>query len=389
MDILSVYKPEFWAQETLLQLWPRLTMANLAYRNFEPIIAEQGDTVNTRITDKFTAVPANPDAFASVKPTAQNVKITMDQWYEVVFEIGDKESSLTMKKVYDEYLPNASQAIAQVIETALMSRYVDLWGSIGTPGTAPSSVDKLCTNVKQRFDELQIPRDSRNVILSPAHENYFNQIFYQAFVSGSAAQQTTGELMNKFGMQYAGADLLPAQVAGTAAGAVAAKINGAVAAVTTATADPRNNFLVTFSALGNAKTLVAGDLLTIGTGTAAFPAVVVTGGTSSAGGDLAGVMISTDAMRYMSAGIADQTAVTILGSHNVSLAFHQQAFALVSRPLKAPEFPGANVYVAVMNGIGLRATLWYSPKDLRSYVRLDILFGTKTLDGRKGFRIIS
>lgn len=370
--ILDVYKPEFWAQETLLELFPRLTMANLVYRNFEPIVQEQGDTVNTRITDKFVTRTADPDNFASVKPTATNIQIIMDKWKEVTFEIGDKENSLTMKRVYDEFLPNSAQALAEDVETSLMRLTKDCNHRIGAPGTALSDIAKIGTNIKEKFDTLQIPRSGRHVILSPTDENYFNQIFWKANESGSTAQQVTGELQTKFGMRYFGADSLPGQTAGTATGDANMTCTGVAAAST-----------ILIAAGTDTQTFKIGDLLTIGAGLAPH---VVTADTAVVADGSATVSIEPP---VPAGGYAGGTAVLVTATHKNSLAFHEQAFALVSRPLKVPQFPGAQVATANYNGIGIRSTLWYNPEKLRQYVRLDLLYGVKTLDRRKAFRVVS
>lgn len=371
-DLLSVYKPEFWANETLLQLFPRLTMANLVHRDFEAVVQEQGDTVNTRIPDKFSARSANPDSFASTKPTATNVKITMDQWKEVTFEIGDKEASLTMKRIYDEFLPNAAQAIAEDVETALMAQYKKAYHRQGAPGTALNDIAKIGTNVKEKFDTLRIPRTGRNVVLGPSAENYFNQIFWKANESGSTTQQVTGELQTKFGQRYFGADLLPSHTAGTATGDANMTCTGVAAAST-----------ITIAAGTEGQTFKTGDLLEIG---AAKDPYVVTADAAVLADGSASVSISP---AVPAGGITAGTAVTVVATHSNSLAFHEQAFCLCSRPLRVPTAPGASVAVQNFNGIGLRAATWYEAKDMRQYVRLDLLYGVALLDGRKAFRLIS
>jgi hypothetical protein len=377
-DILDVYKPEFWAQETLLQLWPRLTMTGLVYRDFDNVVANSGDTVNTRITEKFAADDVNPDNFASQKPKARNVAVKMDKWKGITFEIGDKDDSMTIKRVYEEFLPNAGEAMAEDVETSLMGLYGDLYNRLGAPGTALNDVAKIGTDVRQKFNELMIPRTGRYVGLSAQADNYFNQVFYQAYVSGDASQQNTGELRDKFGQTYFYADMLPDHTAGTAAGAAAAKINAAVAY--SSTAHDAGQQAVVIKGITQGLTLVPGDLITI----KGNPHVIVTGATADAG-TLAPVTIAPE---VPASGYAVDDPVVITASHKNCLAFHSQCFALVSRPLRTPGFPGAAVSVMNYNGIGVRAAVWYSGKDKRSYVSLDMLYGVKTLDARKGFRII-
>jgi hypothetical protein len=370
--LIDVYNPEFWAQETLIQLFPRLAMANLVHRDFESVIAEKGDTVNTRTPDPMVAGTVNPDAFASQVPTATNVQVVMDQWKHVTFDIGDKEDSLSMKRVYEDFLPNAAQALALDIEDALMGLYVDVYNFTGSQGTPMNDVAKISTNLQEKFNTLQIPRDGRYVGLPPGAENYFNQIFYRADVSGSAAQQTTGELRQKFGVNYFGADRLPDHA--NADPWAAATIDGEHL--------PGATSLVLASA-GVSKTVAVGDLFTIDSGAAAGQYRAASATTTEADES---VTVTIDPPLR---GLCDGgEVVTPIAPHSNCLAFHKQAFALVSRPLAKPSFPGAAVSVANFNGVGLRASVWYEPKDKRSYVSLDVLYGVKTLDARKAFRAI-
>ena len=51
-------------------------------------------------------------------------------------------------------------------------------------------------------------------------------------------------------------------------------------------------------------------------------------------------------------------------------------------------FSQRRVVVNSAGVLGFHSSIFYEGKDLRAYVRLDLLFGTKVLDERKGFRII-
>src|SRR5690606_6857656 len=88
------------------------------------------------------------------------------------------------------------------------------------------------------------------------------------------------------------------------------------------------------------------------------------------------------------------TNVPSVGSPAVTknLAFHRNAFALVSRPLAtaAPgQTPGA-VQSTVFDedfGLAMRTTMSYDAKKLATLVTVDVLFGVKTLDADLAVRI--
>lgn len=416
-DMLDVYKPEFWAQETLLQLFPRLVMAGMVHRDFESAVANQGDTVNTRIPDPMVSEDVtNAAGFNVNTPHARNVQVKMNKWRHVAFSFGDKEASLLMKRVYDEFLPNAAEAIAKDIETSIMGLYADVPFYMGAPGTALDTVAKIGTDVRQKFNDLWLPTGtSRYVALSSGAENKFNQLFYQAYVSGDAGQQSDGELRRKFGQTYFYADLLPNHTAGTPAGVGGAgiklsadvsydpTIDAAQKPATQDSASPvawAQNFPIAGMTTG--AVVKKGDLVTVNGDPhvcAADSAPVAADGSvtlsltppvpnPNAPCPAPGTFGVNGAAAWVAGKYSANALVTVIASHSNCLAFNNQAFALVTRPLATPGFPGAAVSVMNYNGIAIRASVWYEPRAKTSYVDLDLLYGVKTLDGRKAFRII-
>lgn len=283
-NILNVFKPELWSSITLDALFPRMPLAGIVNRSFSAELANQGDTVHTRIPGTFTAADFDETNFVASDVNATDVPIVMNKHKHVTFSLSDKERSLSLPNLIEIYAVPAAEAIAQVVETELVEQIALLTASVGAAGVPNNTVALLCTDVKEKFDGMFIPRGDRYIALNGKDENYFNQLFYQAFVSGDASQQTTGELGTKFGMRYVGSDLL---------------------------------------------------------------------------------------------------------ATGLSAGFSKNAIALASRQLAVPTAPGAAVYTDQFNGIGMRASVWYNPEKMRTYVRLDLLFGTKLISQARGFKIVS
>jgi len=384
-DLINVYDPTFWAQESLLQLFPMLKLAGMVYREFDSQIAQQGDTVNTRLPNRFVATDVDPDNFLSVKPTADNVAVKLDTWKQVVFEIGDKEASLSMKDLTSEFIQPCAFALAEAVEDLIIGTHVAAYQVVGTAGTTPSTVATLGTDIKQAMDEAYIPENDRSVVLNSAATNKFNQVFFMDYVSGSPEQQTTGMLRPKFGMMYTDSNKLPRHVNGTAWQGTT-KIHGNQAAPTAVKlgALPGTSSII-LEGLTTTGTVLVGDLFTYGVNAATAdnkPQRAQTYTVVAATAAVAGVATVTVSPQLQQAAV-DQDIVTDIATHDVNLAFNKQAIALVSRPLKVPAAPGANVAVQNFNGIGLRSAVWYSPEKLRTYVRVDLLAGVKVLDPRK------
>jgi hypothetical protein len=80
----------------------------------------------------------------------------------------------------------------------------------------------------------------------------------------------------------------------------------------------------------------------------------------------------------LAADVANDAEVLLVGDAEENLAFHKNAFALVTRPLAAPQ-GAAKVEVLNWNGIAIRVVYDYD-MDLKSdVVSLDCLWGVKTL----------
>jgi hypothetical protein len=52
---LDAFMPEIWANESLSILTENMVISNLVHRDFEPLVADFGDVVNTRKPAAFAA----------------------------------------------------------------------------------------------------------------------------------------------------------------------------------------------------------------------------------------------------------------------------------------------------------------------------------------------
>ena len=84
--------------------------------------------------------------------------------------------------------------------------------------------------------------------------------------------------------------------------------------------------------------------------------------------------------------LADDTEVTLIGSHTANLAFHPMAFAFVTRPLTAPG--GVESYETHYNGVSLRVVRGYDMQHKREMLSMDVLYGFKTLYPELAVRVL-
>jgi len=127
------------AADALPVLVGNLVMGNLVNRDYEPVLAHAGNTVNVPIPP--TMVANNILEGASVAPQTPslgNAQIVLNQHVESTFQIPDVVKVLAVPDLLKVYLQPAVAAIAQRVETDLLNLYggFTINAPVGTAGTA-------------------------------------------------------------------------------------------------------------------------------------------------------------------------------------------------------------------------------------------------------------
>lgn len=166
-NALGPMDPEFWAMESLMALENNLVMANLVHRDFENIVAQKGDTVNTRQPQTFVA--NDMGAAVTVQDLAPtNVQIILNKWKEVTFVLGDKEQAFSVNSLVEEYIQPAMYTLADQIDNDLCALYTDLTTNVGTAGT--DLVADIVVDARKALNGQKAPIDRRNLVLSSKDE---------------------------------------------------------------------------------------------------------------------------------------------------------------------------------------------------------------------------
>src|SRR5215468_1844049 len=106
------------AADALPALVGNLVMGNLVNRDYEPVLAQAGDTVNIPISP--TLVANNLAEGGTVQPQNPNVG---NAHVEATFQIPDVTKVLAVPDLLQLYMRSAVVAIAQRIESDLLSLY--------------------------------------------------------------------------------------------------------------------------------------------------------------------------------------------------------------------------------------------------------------------------
>lgn len=437
---LSALVPAFWANESLAILEENMVVGNLVHRDFSPLVANFGDTVNTRRPGELTAKRKWTSDNVTVQDvSATNVQVKLNQHVHTSFLLKDGEVSLSMKELVSMYMAPAMLAQARFIDRVLLGQYPQfLVNAVGANGAfTGQAVKDTVIDTREKMSQNKAYMEGRNLIISTLTEGAMlkPEFFTSAEKVGDAGTALrTASLGEKFGFNFFTCQNTPSVVgafttrtfqinnaAGYAAGSTALTVDTGTGEITVGTwvsiggqpyqvtartgtapttaitigrglaASVADNAAITVYTPG-AVNLLAGYAagwykeIALDTFTGAFPKV---GQLISFGTDTTNryCVIDTDGSttvtldRPLEAAIADGEAANIGPVGDFNLAFHRNALTMVNRPLALPMAgAGANSTVVNYNGLSLRATIAYLAEKQGHLVTLDFLFGTKVLD---------
>jgi len=369
-NTLGVYNPIFYAQEALIALEKALGMAARVHLGYdeERRSFQRGETVNIRRPSTFTAQNA-PSAAQNV--TTGTVAITLDQWKEVKFALTDKELAFTGERIINDHIRPAAYALADNIDQALAGLYVKIPWYYDLHATG--EVADLTGPRKILFD-CKVPLvDIGNVhymMDGTLEQHMLNQAAFsqqQGAGDEGVTTQRRGSLGTKFGFECFSNQNVKTHTAGTFACAAPLVKTGWTAGDVAGTI---------YHASALTGTLTAGDSFVVAGNTQRYVVLAL----ATAGSN----EIAVTFYPALAADAAGDAAVTVRAdSHSANLAFHRNAFALVTAPLsEMGNELGARIATVQdpITGLSLRSRLYYIPDSSLVNVALDVLYGYTCLD---------
>ena len=126
------------AADALPALVGNLVMGNLVNRDYEPALAQAGDTVNVPIPPTLVANNiAEGGTVQTQNPNLGNAQIVLNTHAEATFQIPDVTKVLAVPDLLKVYMQPAVVAIAEKIESDLLNLYAGFTANtpVGTAGT--------------------------------------------------------------------------------------------------------------------------------------------------------------------------------------------------------------------------------------------------------------
>lgn len=323
----------------------------------------------------------------------QTTTITIDKHYHVSWDWSVVEKTLSIGEFREQYLKPAMSALANQIDYELAGLYIDIAQSTGTAGTTPAAWTAI-GDARQKLSEAACPSEDVSTVLNPAAfysmANVLGGKYSTDMVEESLRKVALGKVANT--IVYESQNIRTHTIGTTWAGTVV--VDGASQTGSTLHIDG-------FTGDG---TLKKGDVFTIsassavkavnpktGQSTGANRQFVLTADTTTSGNEgdfsIAPSIITSGAYQTVNAGPSDNATITVPTANEVAnLMFHKNAFAVVTVPLQVPDSAPFKAQESA-NGISITVTKAFDIDGFSEAIRLDVLFGVKTLDRNLACRI--
>lgn len=368
----TILTPSIIAREALMILTNNTVMSQLVYRDYSEEYVKVGDTITVRKPARFTLHDfiADNSQITVQNITEQAVPVQMNKHKDISFAITAKELTLTISDFAERFLKSVMVEFAQDIDATLCALYKDIPYYYGTAGSTPKVLTDI-TRTRKVLGKNKCPITPRSLVLDPDAQaelsalDIFNN--FDATVIANNPDALNASAVGKVqGFNTYMDQNIVAHTAGNLAGA--ATLTLGAAGTTGALASG-----------GNATTIKQGDVFTIAN----------TAGTYTCTADATTAADGTGTLTFYPAtpGAVAGQVITVIGSHTANLAFHPNAFALVSRPLEKPMGP-VNCAFVDMNGFTLRVVIAYDATTKRDVCSVDLLYGVKTMYPELAARLI-
>jgi hypothetical protein len=382
----TLLTPTIIAKEALMQLTNNLGMSQHVHKAYKNEFVKVGSTITVRKPNKFRVTKTQARSNSDV--TEPSTSITMATQAHVSWAFSSVDLTTTIEEYSKRYIAPAAIALANQVDYDLCGLYSDIYNSAGTPGNTPSTF-KVLGECQTILDNEAVPSDMRVGILNPdanwSLADGLKGTFSQNVASNIITKGFLGQIadLSLYKDQNIVRHTTGAHTAGATPLMNGATLSGATSIVT--------------NGWSGSNTVKKGDVFTIagvygvnpvsGASTGVLKQFTVTADNADTGADMtiaiSPAIVSSGAYQTVDALPLTTAALTFIGTESTqypqNLIYHPNAFALVTVPIEMP----ANVWGAretdTDSGMSIRVVKQYDIDADEEIIRLDILYGIKTL----------
>jgi hypothetical protein len=371
--------PLLVAKEALIALENNMVLGNLIHRGYsKEFQSGTGSTVVVRAPTTFSAT-AFTSTVAAQTVTESSVSVILNTLLDVSFELTSQDLSRSISDMSEQLIQPAMRAHAPAIDATIAA--VMSTGIAGYyPVTATPVVSDIA-NLGAVQDILKVPMSGRRLVLHPATKAAYISLdaFLHADKRGDGGKALrTAEIGNVMGYETYMDQNITTQtrsflLANAAAAGTGTLTGACAAAATSCTVTGATAAAVSTAPIGTPFKFTGYDQWF-------YTTVPCTAGTS-------GIATVTGFAPAVAATMADTSVVTFQLTGRDNLAFHKNAFTLVTAPLQAP-IGGAKSSVVSYNGLSCRVVWDYAQASKTNLCSIDMLFGVKMLNQNLAARLI-
>lgn len=393
--------PEIIAQEALNQLENNCVMGGIVHRDYRKEFIKVGERISIRKPVKFVVTDGATRSNQDVEEG--NTAIVIDKRKHVSFNFSSQDATLTIEKYSERYIKPAMIALGNQIDVDVLSLYKTVPTWVGTPGETINSFADLAL-APQRLDEMAVPQDERRCVLAPSDAWGMTgnltglNLGDRGDKSPQAQAYRKAMLGDIAGMEIYKSQNVQRHTVGAHAGTPLTKGAGQ----TTTYANVLTSYQQTLDTDGwdASVDLKAGDVFTVDTLFAVNPVSKATldflqefvllsdittnaTTTSSTTVTITPPIITSGPYQTVSVSTVPDGATilykgTLSTAYPQNMAFHKNAFALVTVPLEMPDsvtWKARQEY----KGYSVRLLKDYDIDNDVEIIRADVMYGVKTI----------
>ncbi len=388
----TLLTPDMITREALRVLHQKLTFVGSINRAYDDSFAASGgkigDTLRIRLPNQYTV--RSGAALSAQDVTETNTTLVVNNQKGVDMSFTSVDLTLDIDDFSKRFITPAMAVLAASIEADALNMVKDVYQVANNIGNAITF--KNVMNGRKRLVDSLTPDGDRTALLNTTDNVDLIDVLKGLFNDPAAIkkQYREGVMGNTAGFDFAETTHLTTQSRGTANGSYLS--NGASQTGSAIVVD------------GGTGTLNVGEVVTFAGVFEVHPETKVNSGrlqqfvvtSAYAGGagtiNVSPAIVATGARQNVSNAIADNSAMTVVGTastaYGQSLVYHKDAFTFATADLVMPggvDMASRQTY----DGISMRLIRQYDINSDAFPVRLDVLYGYKTLRAQLAARLLN
>jgi hypothetical protein len=361
--------------------------------------AKIGSTLRIRLPDR--ALVTDGAALQVQDDNEQYTTLTVSSQKHIGVNFTSAELTMQLDDFAERVLKPRISQLASSVDNDVANAYKGIYGTVGTPGTTPST-SLVLLQAQQKLNEYAVPMDPRYATVNPAAnaglvegmKGLFNptDTISRQFKQGLMGQGVLG--YNEIAMSQS----IVNHTTGSRSTSDTILVNGAISTQGATT--------IAIDGGTSSATIKQGDVFTIANvyavnpqtrqSTGSLQQFVATADATASSGAWSSVSISpaiytpTNALATVDSFPADNAAVTFVGSASTqypqNLVYQKDAIAFATADLLLPQ--GVDMASRqVHNGISLRIVRQYDINNDRMPCRIDVLYGYSVIRAPAAVRL--